>query len=693
MFQKARPIKVDALVGVMNGTATFEARVESLAGAELHLCAADLYRVTVNGQFVANGPARTAKGYARMDRIKLDRFDQAGGNRILITVVGYGCRSFSTVRQPAFLWAEILRGDEVLVATGYDFSAYLTEAKHAKTARYSKQRHFVEEWDLRLPLCTVPASVSILNDPPQVLERRAPYPCYRDRSVAAAASVGSFVPDPTAEVHRDFYSFVSTPDFWGFYDNSEVERHSYEWVQEQKQVKTAGETALPLALSAGQYAIFDATCIECGFLRLWGSADGETDIVLAFSEDASPDRFAFTDMHAHTVIDLTADGDFDFLSIEPYVFKYAAVFVKRGGLHVDGFGVKTYEGDVTNVRIPDAVTDPCLRGIYAGAVRSYAHNAVDLYTDCPSRERAGWLCDSYFTAKTEYCLTGKTAVEDAFLENFRLYRNEGELPSGALPECYPTDIRETGQFIPQWTMWYILEVADYVTERGHWDTREDFRRSVYDLLAFYERYENSDGLLEALPSWNFVEWSRANDWTQDVSYPTNFLYAEALRCVERLFGDKQAGEKAERVAREAVRQSFDGEKFLDHAVRKDGKLVRCNDCSEACQYYAILFAGIDPHAPKYRALYRMVMEVFGADRTVLLEEIAPINAFIGAYLRLEALLKLGENTAVLNSLTTFFGGMAEETATLWEYRERHGSRDHGFASYALVAMRKALGID
>ena len=26
--------------------------------------------------------------------------------------------------------------------------------------------------------------------------------------------------------------------------------------------------------------------------------------------------------------------------------------------------------------------------------------------DCPSRERAGWLCDSYFTAKTEYVLTG-----------------------------------------------------------------------------------------------------------------------------------------------------------------------------------------------------------------------------------------------------------------------------------------------
>ena len=34
--------------------------------------------------------------------------------------------------------------------------------------------------------------------------------------------------------------------------------------------------------------------------------------------------------------------------------------------------------------------------------------------------------------------------------------------------------------------------------------------------------------------------------------------------------------------------------------------------------------------------------------------------------------------------------MEQETGTLWEYRQGTGSRDHGFASYALVAMYKAL---
>ena len=691
MFRTAKPIYVKELSGVMNGFATFAAQVDSLSSAELHICAADLYRVSVNGRFVAAGPARTAKGYARMDRIPLDGLGRKSGNQIIISVLGYGCRSLSTVLQPMFLWAEVVRNGEVLAATGRDFDCFLSDAKKRKCARYSTQRHFVEEWDLRCSLYGRSVPVAVMENPPQVIERVAPYPFYSPIRLSCASSVGRFEADPSAEIRRNFYSFPLS-ERWGYYPENEVERHSYEWVQGQKQIREAGLTAMPLGVAEGHYAIFDFTRMETGFLRLLGTAQDGTEVVVAFSEDASPDRFAFTDMHAHNVIDLTLGGRFDFLSFEPYTLKYAAVFVKKGDLWLDGFGIRGFAGNVTDVSVPEAITDPCLREIYMGAVRTFAHNAVDLYTDCPSRERAGWLCDSYFTAKAEYCLHGSTAVEDAFLENFRLFENGGEYPEGVLPMCYPSEMQDDGKFIPQWTMWYILEVADYVTNRGHGNDREKFRKSVYGLLDFYSRYENADGLLEKLPSWNFVEWSRANNWTQDVSYPTNFLYAEVLRCVGRLFGDRAAGEKAEKVARETVRQSFDGRVFLDHAVRKDGGLMRCADCSEAGQYYAILFGGIDMKAPEYAELRHLVLEVFGADRTILLEEIAPINAFIGAYLRLEALLKMGENEAVLHSLTTFFGGMAGETGTLWEYRERHGSRDHGFASYALVAMRAALGI-
>ena len=311
--------------------------------------------------------------------------------------------------------------------------------------------------------------------------------------------------------------------------------------------------------------------------------------------------------------------------------------------------------------------------------------------DCPSRERAGWLCDSFFTGKTEYALFGNTQVEDAFLENFRLFPNEGEFPAGALPMCYPADDQYDKKFIPQWTMWYFLEVEDYINNRGHEADKELFRPSLEALLDFYKRYENPFGLLERLPSWNFVEWSRANEWGTDVNYPTNFLYAGVLEAAYRIYGDEYYLRRAKEVRERAIADSFDGTRFYDHAVRsRGGDLKLRPDCSEIAQYYAILFGGFDINDEKYAAFKHLVTKVCYADSPDMPEDMEPINAFIGVYLRLEALLSIKEYDLVLSDVRTFFGQMEALTGTLWEYRQRNGSRDHGFASYALVAILRAL---
>ena len=57
---------------------------------------------------------------------------------------------------------------------------------------------------------------------------------------------------------------------------------------------------------------------------------------------------------------------------------------------------------------------------------------------------------------------------------------------------------------------------------------------------------------------------------------------------------------------------------------------------------------------------------------------------------IEALLKIRAYGHVLREAKAFFGEMEAVTGTLWEYRQRKGSRDHGFASYALVGILRAL---
>ena len=694
MFQIAKPIFPAGKSETLNAFAVFRARVPSLVGARLHITSAYFYRVSVNGRFLAFGPARAAKGYAREDILELGACAPADENTVLVEVAGYHNRSLSTVYQPSYLLAEIEADGAVLAATGRDFEAFLPATRIREVERYSYQRHFSEVWDLTADPLGAPVPVDPVPAP-QILDRVAPYPHYGDIPLPSASSRGVLVPDESLPVHSNYYSGGSISERWGSFPPEQIAYRPYGWIQSHRQDRTAGVSPFPFRLGAGEYAILDFSRIETGFLRLLASSAAGADLAVGFSEDGSPDLFAYTNMHAHNALEVILPaGETDFLSFEPYTVRYAIVAVKSGSVTLRGFGVKTFEHDTSAVVIPP-ISDPTLKSIYRAAVRTFAHNAVDIFTDCPSRERAGWLCDSYFTGKVEYALFGASPVESAFLENYRLFRNDGDqrLPDGAIPMCYPADLEDPGKckFIPQWAMWFLVELEEYLNFRAPAADREAFRPVVEGLLSFFRRHENADGLLEKLPSWNFVEWSEANNWTQDVNYPTNFLYAQVLESCSRIYGDAELLSRAARVRKAAAAQAFDGRVFLDHALRdENGVLVRQPHCSEAGQYYAILFGGLDLTDPKYAELLRLVKHVFGPIRKEEIPSIIPINAFIGVYLRLEALLKLKEYDLLLSDIAAFFGQMDRDTGTLWEYRERKGSRDHGFASYALVAMTEAL---
>lgn len=689
MFVKALPVWPAGKEQEMNTLGVFRAEWGSLKGTHLHIAASTFYQLYVNGEFAAAGPARAAQGYVREDVIDLDAFDESR-NRLVIMVAGYCCRSLSTVCSPSFVQAELRSGEEPLLWTGRHFEGMISEQRVQKVQRYSMQRHFGEVWDLRKPLFDIPCELTVQPEQ-KLLDRIAPLPVCREVPAEETAWGGKLAFDEELPYQTQKYSGAITPA-WGCFEETEIEYKPFVWIQRQKQIRLKEAERLPLELNAGEYAVLDFERIEAGFFRFEAEVREETELVIAFTELSEQDCFTFTAINAHNALEwILPAGDASGMSFEPYTARYALVAVKRGRLRLKRFGILTYEADTSKAYLP-AIDDGQLAAVCRGAVRTYAHNAVDLYTDCPSRERAGWLCDSYFTARTEHFLFGRVPVEKAFLENFRLYRNEGELPEGALPMCYPADIPDDGKFIPQWTMWYILEVYEYLTIRAPQEDRELFRESVEGLLQFYRRYENEDGLLERLPKWNFVEWSRANEWTRDVNYPTNFLYAQVLQAAAELYGNDELRVQSEQVRREAVRQSFNGTLFLDHAVRNEQNvLVRQPDCSEICQYYAILFAGIDLNQPEYVQLKRLVTHVFGAQRRQPMPEVEEINAFIGIYLRLEALLKMGENELVMEDIRGFFGRMEQETGTLWESRQwKRGSKDHGFASYALVALSKAM---
>ncbi len=152
--------------------------------------------------------------------------------------------------------------------------------------------------------------------------------------------------------------------------------------------------------------------------------------------------------------------------------------------------------------------------------------------------------------------------------------------------------------------------------------------------------------------------------------------------------------QAEALRRVIRSQSYDGEFFVDNAVRQAGKLVPTRNRTETCQYYAFYFDTASQK--KYPKLYgRSFALTFGPQRrtTKAFPEIPPSNAFMGNVMRLELLSRAGLTDQLAGEAKTWFLPMAELTGTFWENMGNEASMNHAFGSHIIVRLyRDVLGL-
>ena len=253
-------------------------------------------------------------------------------------------------------------------------------------------------------------------------------------------------------------------------------------------------------------------------------------------------------------------------------------------------------------------------------------------------------------------------------------------------------------WIINWNLWLIIEIAEYkLLRNGSSELTSQLKNLVYGILNALKPYENELGLLENLPGWVFVEWSRANDadLVCGVNYPSNMLYSGALEAAGRLFNDQTMIDKAYVLRQKVCEYGFNGRFFVDNSVRKDGKLVQTANTTEVCQYYAFFFHVA--YGENHPELKEIVINDFGAHRKIKNDypDVPFANAFIGNYMRMMILMEMGEYTKVLKDIRDYFGFMAEQTGSLWEYDTPRASCCHGFASYValwLIELKEKLGL-
>ena len=667
--------------------------------ATLEICAANGYMVFLDDEMVAFGPSRTAHGHIRKDEIRLTNLTK--DSKLTVDVIGYNINSFCYANEEPYFAARVLDKKGKAFASSRDFSCSLLSDRLQKVERFSYQRDFSEAYRMATDRSEYylgrgdlfPKLEVSQVEAPKILSRGVSYPTY-ERIPMTLAENGTMRVDTSLPIWENrFIDDISDSTSMG-YKRAELEVATSAELSQMTYQKTGSGVR---DIKAGEYSVTDAKRTITGFFDLRIKVEEPSLFYVLFDEidlndDGKNGDFIDLDFKRNTCTSAVRydlqPGEYHLVNFEQFSARFLKFVCSKGKIQIQDSKLIAFENP-DMFRLDFRSADDSLNLIVSASQNTLAQNGVDLFTDCPQRERAGWLCDAFFSARAEFLLSGDNAVDRNFLENYALAPQLPQLPEGMIPMCYPGD-HNSGQFIPNWSMWYVLQLYDYYQRTGDGSLVEMSKDKIRGLLGYFQKLENEVGLIENLENWVFVEWSKANDFTDGVNFPSNMLYSEMLIKSGEMLGDESLILKGQKM-KETIRElSFNGQFFEDNMIRKDGKLAHTQNTSETCQYYAFYFGIADKDT--YPELHRTLFTEFGPTRNAqkVYPKVYPSNSFIGNYLRMELLRLEGQTEQIIRESKEFFHFMAERTHTLWEHNNPTGSLNHGFAAYAANFIVEAV---
>jgi hypothetical protein len=350
-----------------------------------------------------------------------------------------------------------------------------------------------------------------------------------------------------------------------------------------------------------------------------------------------------------------------------------------------------------------ACSDENINRLYAAAKKTLLLNTLDIFMDCPERERGGWLCDSLWTARAAALMLSDSRVEREFIENFLLTPADGMF-HGFFPEVYPAlkpDYRGmTG--ITTWSLWLGCEICEYIRRTGDIAFRDEYAPRVEAFVKGTQDFIGKSGLLENLP-WLFIDWSQSNDGAnnQPVSSAANALYSYMLCELGKTFARSDWTAEGERV-RAVLRRGVMGNgqacdvKYIPDSfdVDANGGLHAKGYHSEAAMYTSLWCGLFTPaESPLLAQTVRDKMgpaPLFAKDPMV-----GGSQLFIGLCIRLDMLARQGyHDKSFEDMLAIYQPQLREGPGTLWENQAIDtSSRCHGFTAHAGVhLMRDVAGL-
>lgn len=697
------------------------------------IAARSCYRLYIDGEMRAHGPARTGHGYARIDEFEINL---KGRVQVAVEVASYDKPdkiSNDITLEPGMFAAEISSGGKILAATGSEgknhFMYQELDGRAEMTELISHAREITEQYDLSEASFKWRLSGEGMREPqplneniPEFLERRAPYAAYTFHPVSMLINVSDSVPVENVPLSGGPAVFMQAQWYQKLKDrtvdqiNAEEERaftgsFSYCGAAEKESGVRGGTDACGeiqegcagwKVVTGKQKAALTWTLGESfvGFLRLKVHVEQETQLELLHSDVL--DKKGKPEANPCLARYHLASGTYDLITFEPYLARYIKVIIEsEGAVEIREAGMVEYCFS-DRKRAGFVCSDQELNLIYEGALRTLRNNTLDIFMDCPERERGGWLCDSLWTSRAAWMMLGDLNVEKDFLENF-LLTDEREFQSAFFPSVYPGCTKAEDQVgITSWSFWLALELCEYYERSGD---RAFIEKYEYRMAAFVNgvmEYIGESGLLENLPNL-FVDWSEANNACNlyPISIPVNMLAAYTLESLGDLYQHNEWKETAKKISEkcESPGLGFFAESnpgmVTDARFYENGQFRETQSATEA-GIFLELWSGW--YKGGHERLVRNFIERMGtcpAKPSNIL--IAKANLFIGLAIRMDTLSLLGKvDTLVREMKNIYIPQMINGPGTLFEGISRDGlcgSLCHGFNGHAgVLLMRDILGI-
>ncbi len=683
----------------------------------IRLAARNIYRLYVNGDITMHGPARTAHGYCRVDEVDITDRLSDGVNHIAVEVVAYGkdwagynhYSNDCTLEDGLFI-AEIEADGKILTATGRDeWQVCAITARAPVCERISHSRECIEIYTLddnfylwKLGYGEF-AAAALLESEPVYLAHEALMPTLNEFTFEELVGFGAARIDADMKI-ADFFYERNNPVFTSLTERPTSDcRRTVENPDGFVRADFDGDgLVLSPADTEDYFASWDGGESRVGFIRMAVTCEKAGIIDIVRSEIILPDGTVPHYFNNVTRLHVQA-GMTEFITMEPALARYMLVYFRGVGQ------VTVHSLSILDDAYPDEkrtsflCSDDNVNRLYKAAKKTLLLNTLDIFMDCPERERGGWLCDSLWTGRAASLMLSDNRVEREYLENFLLTPAEG-MGHAFFPEVYPAlkDCYAHFTGLTTWSFWLMCEVCEFIRRTGDIAFRDEHKPRIEAFVKGTRDFMGKCGLLENMPA-IFIDWSLANqgDYTQPISSAANALYAYMMVELGETFGEPDwvaEGQRVKALLRSAVIGGGDMATLVhipdSFTVGEDGQFHSRGRFSEAAMYTSLWCGLFTPEeAP---VLYRTVRDMMGpAPLFAKNPTVGESQLFIGLCIRLDMLCRQGAYAKMYEDMLAICEPQLREgPGTIWENTAIDtSSRCHGFTSHMGVhLLRDVLGL-